>query len=178
MSESQAMDPHGPPVPPEVDEILAKYHAGVPFVKPLMEACARQAEKNKCITTFWGRRRHFNLVERAGRRKNEDGSYENAMTLERFKEMYPRERWVVAQTHKALNSLIQGSSADHMKQMMLDVYAAGYTPNLTVHDELDFADIDSDKEFQEIHDAMRDAVRLVIPVVLDAKMGKNWAEAK
>jgi DNA polymerase I-like protein with 3'-5' exonuclease and polymerase domains len=178
MTESESLDPHGPPVPPEVDEILRKYHEGVPFVKPLMDACAAQAEKNKAISTHWGRRKHFNLVELAGRKAGKDGSYERAMTVEQFMATYPGKRWVVAHTHKALNSLIQGSSADHMKQMMLDLDQAGYVPNLTVHDEIDDAGIESEKQFREIHDIMRDAVRLVVPVVLDAKLASNWAEAK
>ena len=40
--------------------------------------------------------------------------------------------------YKALNRLIQGSSADQTKQAMLSCYQAGYLPILQLHDELCF----------------------------------------
>ncbi len=39
---------------------------------------------------------------------------------------------------KALNRLIQGSSADQTKQAMVDCYNAGHLPILQIHDELCF----------------------------------------
>ena len=43
-----------------------------------------------------------------------------------------------AYTYKALNRLIQGSSADQTKQAMLDCYNQGHLPMLQIHDELCF----------------------------------------
>jgi hypothetical protein len=42
-------------------------------------------------------------------------------------------------TYKALNKLIQGSAADQTKKAMVDCYAEGFVPMLTVHDELCFS---------------------------------------
>jgi DNA polymerase I-like protein with 3'-5' exonuclease and polymerase domains len=164
-------------LPPEVDEVFVKYHAGVPYVRQLQEACARQADKNKFIKTCWGRKRHFNLVERAGRWKSGDDDTAGAMTLEEFKKLYPNERPVTAHTHKSLNALIQGSSADHMKQIMLDIGDVGYVPFLTVHDELDDS-VENERQFNEVRDIMVNAIKLSVPVVVDAQLHDNWGECK
>ena len=42
-------------------------------------------------------------------------------------------------THKALNRLIQGGSADQMKKAMIDADEAGIRLQLQVHDEVDFS---------------------------------------
>ena len=54
-----------------------------------------------------------------------------------------------AYTYKALNRLIQGSSADQTKQAMLDCYNQGHLPMLQIHDELCF-NIKDDTHANEI----------------------------
>jgi DNA polymerase I-like protein with 3'-5' exonuclease and polymerase domains len=73
--------------------------------------------------------------------------------------------------------LIQGSSADMMKQGMLNMYEAGYVPHLTVHDEVDVS-ITTEKQMKEIEQIMLDAVKLVLPLKVDMFMVKNWGESK
>ena len=83
----------------------------------------------------------------------------------------------VAFTYKALNRLIQASSADQTKQAMLDCAAKGHVPMLTVHDELCFS-IEGD-EVPEIKDLMEQCVpKLNIPAKVDVGIGKNWGDAK
>jgi DNA polymerase I-like protein with 3'-5' exonuclease and polymerase domains len=40
--------------------------------------------------------------------------------------------------HKAMNAVIQGSSADMIKKAMVNLYKKGEVPHITIHDELDF----------------------------------------
>jgi DNA polymerase I-like protein with 3'-5' exonuclease and polymerase domains len=174
ISEADMYD-HSVVLPPEVEEIFEKYHAGVPYVRKLQESCSRQAEKNKFVRTHWGRRRHFNLVEKAGRRGEH---LSRPMPLEEFKAAYPGERWTVAFTHKALNAVIQGSSADHMKEIMLQLGDASYVMNLTVHDEVDSAEVTSQRQFDEVQDIMVGAIKLRVPIVVDGQLVDNWGEAK
>ena len=54
-----------------------------------------------------------------------------------------------AGTYKALNRLIQGTAADQTKKAMVDCYAEGLLPMLTVHDELCF-NIENDEQVKRI----------------------------
>ena len=84
--------------------------------------------------------------------------------------------------YKALNALIQGSSADILKKAMLDVYRYDRTliPLLTVHDELDFSIPHSRVDFKrEIKDIMENCVKtLRVPLHLDVEEGNSWGEVK
>jgi len=84
-------------------------------------------------------------------------------------------------TYKALNAIIQGSSADIMKKSMRDAWKAGIyevlIPLLTVHDEMDVS-IPQTKEsfeaFKELGIIMENAVKLKVPITVDWEMGNNW----
>jgi DNA polymerase I-like protein with 3'-5' exonuclease and polymerase domains len=77
--------------------------------------------------------------------------------------------------YRAGNALIQGSAADMMKQALLDIGEAGYTPYLTVHDEADTG-VDNQKQSDELKDIMANAIKLLVPVKVDSFMKKNWGE--
>ena len=78
-------------------------------------------------------------------------------------------------TYKALNRLIQGSAADQTKKAMLDCYNAGYTPMLTVHDELCF-NIDGVEQTEQIKDLMENGVELKVPSKIDVDIQDDWGE--
>ena len=81
-----------------------------------------------------------------------------------------------AYTYKALNRLIQGSSADQTKKAMVECYKEGLCPMLTVHDELCF-NIKKQEEVEKIKDIMSNCVpNLKIPFEVDAELGENWGE--
>ena len=81
--------------------------------------------------------------------------------------------------HKALNSAIQGSSADMLKQALVDVDDAGYTIYNTVHDEIDLpVEIGNMKQVKEIREIMLNAVELTVPLALDAEIGPSWGECE
>jgi DNA polymerase-1 len=85
-----------------------------------------------------------------------------------------------------LNTPIQGTSADIIKVAMINVakklVEKKYETKMLiqVHDELifDVPEPELEKVSKMIKDVMENAVKLIIPVVVDLKFGKNWMEMK
>lgn len=128
--------------------IINRFDAQLPFVKMLGYMCEQRAKQRGYITTLLGRRCRFPKV---------DGIYE----------------WC----HKALNRLIQGSSADQMKKAMVELDAAGYPIQLQVHDEVDTS-IDSIERAKEMAEIMVNCIDIGVPSKVDIEIGPNWGEAK
>jgi DNA polymerase I-like protein with 3'-5' exonuclease and polymerase domains len=78
-------------------------------------------------------------------------------------------------TYKALNKLIQGSAADQTKKAMVDCYAEGFVPMLTVHDELCFSIRDQEQALR-IKEIMETGLPLKVPSKVDMELGDNWGE--
>jgi DNA polymerase-1 len=86
----------------------------------------------------------------------------------------------------ALNTPIQGTSADILKLAMIKIYKLLNEKNyktkmlLQVHDELIF-DVPND-ELEEIKELVRDTMeniyKLSVPLKVSIEYGKNWYEAK
>ena len=81
-------------------------------------------------------------------------------------------------THKALNALIQGSSADMIKKAMLLLWKEGYVPHITVHDELDFTVPKTSNQPDVFREIMENCVNLEVPLKVDVELGPNWGEIK
>ena len=82
----------------------------------------------------------------------------------------------------AINTIVQGGSADIIKKAMLDVFVAyRNTPvkiTMQVHDELIF-ELPQDRLLPaatHIKDLMQNAMKLQVPLLVSAKAGKNWYE--
>ena len=118
----------------EAKALLEKYHERVPFVKGIADLAADTASKNGSIRTWLGRKCRFDMWEPRSFGFNKAMKLEEAIKEYGGKGMIRR-----AFTYKALNKLIQGSSADQTKKAMVDCHAEGLTPMLTVHDELCFS---------------------------------------
>lgn len=134
---------------PEGQALLDKFDAEVPFVRKLAQRCQQVAKQRGYIITLGGRHLHFP--------KDDSGAYD----------------W----THKALNRLIQGSSADQTKRAMVEVDRAGHTILLQVHDEIDCS-IKNKDEAEAIAKIMRDCMPLNVPSKVDIEIGPSWGEAK
>lgn len=84
----------------------------------------------------------------------------------------------------AINTIVQGGSADIIKKAMVDVSAAlRNTPVqmiMQVHDELIFEvpEKDLNAYAASIKTQMQDAVKLRVPLLASAKAGPNWYELK
>jgi len=154
----------------KAEELLAKYHTEVPFVKQLLQSVMRRAQERGQIRTLLGRLCRFHLWE-----PNSFGIHK-AMTHEAaLREHGPGIKR--AYTYKALNKLIQGSAADMTKKAMIELHKEGIIPHIQVHDELDIS-IKDDKQAKQIVNIMESAVELEIPNKVDYESGDNWGEIK
>ncbi len=155
----------------EAKSLLEKYHERVPFVKGIADLAASTASKSGSIRTWLGRKCRFDMWE------PKSFGYNKAMKLEDAIKEYGGKGMIRrAFTYKALNKLIQGSSADQTKKAMVDCHAEGLTPMLTVHDELCFS-ISSQEQSDRIVEIMSTCVpNLKVPFEVDAELGDNWGE--
>lgn len=160
----------------EANPILRAYHRGVPYVKLLGDDAAAVASERGYIRTISGRRRHFDLFGPRG--------WKQGVVPKKYQEAI--EEWGVSGvvryfTHKALNALVQGTAADMMKYAMVEVWRRGYTPLMTIHDELCFS-LGNQKQLREIYDVMIDPMpggrRLEVPLQIDVEWGPSWGEAE
>lgn len=84
----------------------------------------------------------------------------------------------------AINTIVQGGSADIIKKAMVDVFKALHGKDakmiMQVHDELIFEV--GEKELPDclaiIKHCMQNAVKLRVPLIVSAKAGPNWYELK
>jgi DNA polymerase I-like protein with 3'-5' exonuclease and polymerase domains len=138
--------------PTQSEPVFKAYHAAVPYVRLLGDEASRIAKKRGYVKTLLGRRRHF-----------QNGKF----------------------AHKALNAVIQGGSADMMKQAMVNLDDAGFEIYNTVHDEInlpisyvekDGKAIANKKEILSIEEIMNTSVNIVVPLVVDVEIGKNWGD--
>ena len=129
-------------------------------VRAWMDACLKEAREQGSVRTLLGRIRY--VPEINAKNPNMRGFGERM----------------------ALNTPIQGTSADVIKVAMVDIAKAQRKEKwsaellLQVHDELVFevpsAELESSA--RRIRPYMEDAVALKIPVVVDFKAGTNWAQ--
>lgn len=197
------VDGNGKPLP-EAFEIFDKYHANAPFIKQVYNMASARANDIGLVKTILGRRRRFDLYEPLGywepdpdapgrwrqtRTRQASGAPRPpAMHKAEAQEFYGTDRLKRAYTHKALNSVLQGSNADIMKKAMAEAWEAGcFGPgkplqcHLTVHDELDGSMEDSPagrEALETLRQIMINAVPLKVPVLVSQGIGINWAEAK
>ena len=155
----------------EAQLLISKYNRKVPFVKLLSDRCMQTASEKGVIRTKKGRKCRFNLWE------PRDFGLHNAETFENAVAKYGRDNIKRAYTYKALNRLIQGSSADQTKQAMLACADAGHIPILQIHDELCF-NIKDKKMADEIKKVMEGCIEFKVPFVVDKKLGDSWGNAK
>jgi DNA polymerase I-like protein with 3'-5' exonuclease and polymerase domains len=154
----------------EAKDLLGDYNSKVPFVKGLADAVSRAAETNGVVRTVLGRRCRFDKWEPKRYGLHRALPFEDAR-----REHGPKESLKRAYTYKALNRLIQGSSADQMKRAMVDCYKEGFTPLLTVHDELCF-NIESESQANKIKEIMETCIPALVPFKIDFALGDNWGE--
>jgi len=133
----------------EGQKILNDFNERVPYVRALAQRVEKKAKERGCIYTIGGRRLNFE-------QKN-DGSFDY--------------------TYRALNRLIQGSSADQVKLAMIELDSRGHYMQLQVHDEID-SSVGTLEEAHEMALVMREIVTSSVPFKVDVEIGPNWGEIK
>ncbi len=106
--------------------------------------------------------------------------------LRRLPDINSRNFQVRAEAERqAVNAPVQGSAADLIKKAMIDLHrempARGLKTRLIlqIHDELLFEvpEDEAERVRELVKEKMEGAIALKVPLVVDARLGKNWAEA-
>ena len=172
----------------EAQRIKSLMHKANPFIPQLAEMASKRAKARGYITTLSGRRRRFNdwcpanwNIKKKYENKHGKGSSIRSTAqeiLDEFECSAARDS-----THKSLNSLLQGGSADLIKRAMVESYEAGVysdigVPLLTVHDELDLEADENNpthvEAIMEVKRHMETAYELKVHPFVDIEMGPNW----
>ena len=146
----------------EADEFIEKFHKLYPEVKNYTDTQVSLAKEKGYVTTLFGRTR-----------KIEEINNPNYLIRQMGERM-------------AMNTPIQGTSADIMKLSMINVYnrfmCEGITSKilLQVHDEIivDCKNSELDKIKKIVKEEMENVYKLSVPLKVEIDTGINWYEAK
>ena len=165
----------------EAATIYALYDRELPFVNALAKHCERQANRVGYLELYDGARRHWSAwvawadwTKGAGPCSREEAERRIADPDHPWYGRGPLRR---ADTHKALNALIQGSAARHTKLWMRAVWHEGVVPMLQMHDSLDCS-VSSPEQAELVAQLAREVVTLTVPIRVDLAYGRSWADAK
>ncbi|KAA3644649.1 MAG: DNA polymerase I [Chloroflexi bacterium] len=143
----------------EAENFVSAYFERFPGVAQYLDESRKQANEQEFVETLMGRRRYFHGL------KNQT-NYNLRGRMER----------------EAINSPIQGTAADIMKQAMLDLHKALQKSDLQakmllqVHDEivLECPEEEVQETAQLVQEKMSKAFKLEVPLRTDARAGINW----
>ncbi len=141
-----------------IDNYLKTY----PRISEYMKETIEEAHKNGYVKTLMNRKR---IIEELNNK-----NYMIRSSGERM----------------ALNTPIQGTSADILKKAMVEIYREFEKRNLKskmliqVHDELVFNVLKDEEEVVEklVRDIMENTYKLSVPLVVDINKGSDWYDAK
>ena len=157
----------------EASELIAQFHAKVPFLKGTIAAVQKRIEypaSGGSIRTLLGRKCRFPLWEPMAWGLNKALPYEEAAA--KYGTQIKR-----AMTYRGLNKLMQGSAADQTKKAMVELHRAGFTMMLSVHDEIALS-VDTKEEAESAAEIMRSCVSLEVPSKVDVEVGDTWGSAE
>jgi DNA polymerase-1 len=145
----------------EAKELIDGYFTSYPGVKIYMDESIKKARDAGYVTTMFGRRRYLRDIQ--SRNQVVRGNAER----------------------NAINAPLQGSAADIIKIAMVRIYEKMKSEKLRskmilqVHDELIFEVENSELEKLKslVIFEMSNAVKLDVPLMVDAGTGNNWFEA-
>ena len=146
----------------EADDFIEKFHKLYPEVKNYTDTQVSLAKEKGYVTTLFGRTRVIEEIN--------NPNYLIRQMGERM----------------AMNTPIQGTSADIMKLSMINVYnrfmCEGITSKilLQVHDEIivDCKNSELDKIKKIVKEEMENVYKLSVPLKVEIDTGINWYEAK
>lgn len=146
----------------EAARFIASYFEKYPGIRKYIDDTTRQARELGYVQTVMGRRRYIPEINSPNRQVRE------------------------AAERMAINMPVQGTSADIIKIAMVNLYREMVKRRLKskmllqVHDELVFEvpPDELDTMRQLIAEIMPNALKLIVPLKIDIKVGKNWAEMR
>ena len=143
-------------------KFLDNYLETFPGIKNYMDKIIKDAYEKGYVKTIMNRKRNID-------------------------ELYNTNHMIKVQGERmALNTPVQGSSADILKKAMIDIYNEFNRLNLKskmilqVHDELIFnvKNDELEKVKEIVINFMENAYKLNVPLEVDVEIGKNWYDAK
>ncbi|MCI8575809.1 MAG: DNA polymerase I, partial [Bacilli bacterium] len=146
----------------EANKFINKYYELYPGVKRYMDEIVAEAYKEGSVRTLFNRKR---IIEELN-----NGNYMIRQSGERI----------------ALNTPIQGTSADIIKKAMVEI-AEEFKKNnikskmiLQVHDELIFDVLKEEKDLvtKIVTETMTNTIELKVPLKVSADFGSDWYETK
>jgi len=145
----------------EAKQYIERFFQRYPGVKRYMDETIEFCAKNGYVETLFGRRRQIPDITSSNRFRREGAE------------------------RTAINTPIQGTSADLIKQAMIRIHAKMISRKLKslmilqVHDELLFEVLPAEKdEVVKLARAEMENADLLVPLRVDAGWGKNWDETK
>jgi len=159
----------------EAQEILNKFDAGVPFVKQIADSAMATAQRRGYVKTLLGRRRHFELWEPVLSFKlRQQGIDCTPVRLKDAADKWHGLKLQRANTHKALNSIIQGSGADMAKAAMVANWEQhSELPYMQVHDELNHGVYDQEHA-NKLHKVIETCVDMNVPILSNMTIKDHW----
>ena len=146
----------------QAKQYIESYLAGFPKVNEYLENIKKQAKADGYVSTLFGRRRYIPEINVSNK------------NLQHFGERV------------AMNSPIQGTAADIIKIAMINTHARLLREGLDarlilqVHDELliEANKACADEALAVLVEEMESAVKLKVPLDVEAHVGSSWFEAK
>ncbi len=145
----------------EAEEFIDAYFARYSSVRRFIDETIARARETGTVRTLLGR-------------------------LRRLPDLNAKNFQVRAEAERqAMNTPVQGSAADLIKKAMIDLDAALRSRGLAtrlilqIHDELllETPEKEADMALALVKEVMEGALVLDVPLVVDARLGKSWAEA-
>lgn len=146
----------------EAKKFIDKYYELYPGVKRYMDEIVKEAYTEGCVRTLFNRKRVIDELN--------SSNYMVRQAGERI----------------ALNTPIQGTSADIIKKAMIEIYKEFNEKNikskiiLQVHDELIIDLLEEEKELvtEIVKDKMTNVIKLAVPLKVSSDYGSDWYETK
>jgi len=165
----------------EARALYNRYDRELPFVKQLAARCQYSAASQGYLVLYDGARRHWDAWEAPEIAWTKGMGPCSREEAER-RVADPNHPWYRrclrrADTHKAMNALIQGSAARHTKLWMRACWREGIVPLLQMHDAL-ACSVASPELAERVVQLGREAVSLEVPMQVNLKFGRSWGDAK
>lgn len=146
----------------EAHHFIEKYFESYPSIKGFMDSTIAFCEEHGYVKTLFNRRRYIKEIQDSNYMMREFGK------------------------RAAMNAPIQGSAADLIKLAMIHIYndmverKVASRMILQIHDELIFDVCEEEIELmiEIVENGMQNVMKLQVPLVAQANMGKTWYDAK
>lgn len=135
---------------PEGQAIIDQFDKFAPWVRGLVRAAAKQADKVGHVWTVLRRKCRFVKL---------GAKYDK--------------------THKAFSRVGQGGAADQMKATLVQADADGVPVQMVVHDEFDYSESpDNMERARHLKHLQLTVVQFSVPMLVDQEIGPNWGELR